>query len=568
MDKNESNPTTATSGQQGHIFKTYTQVLRDKTIEYLQSINLASPPSPDEIEYTIIHKMCMEIDAMNAVAIKGQKYRVPKSLSPSQIALIMARLYPICLLESGGENADSGNRILSLYCNTGENAGIYVNDDKAFFALAKQYKSDLEKREFEEVLYQLEKLVPVKTPNRNRDLIAVNNGIFDYKTKQLLPFSPDHIFIAKSHIDYVDNPPLPVYHNPDDNTDWDVETWMSELSDDPEIVQALWEILGAILRPYVRWNKAAWFYSETGNNGKGTLCELMRCLLGKGAYASIPISDFSKDFLLEPLIRSQAIIVDENNVGEYLDKSANLKAVITNDVIQINRKFKTPIAYQFYGFMVQCINELPRVKDKTDSFYRRQLLIPFTKCFTGRERPYIKNDYLHRKDTLEYVMHKVLNMNYYQLSEPAASREALQEYKEYNDPIRQFVKEVLPACVWDLLPFTFLYDLYKAWLKQVSPSSTAVGKNTFTNELLKLIQDDPTSEWYTDDKSKPTRAGNRMAKPEYMIAKYELNHWKNPCYRGNDLNQICTPIQDGSYRGLVRKDLSYAVRSSKNSVAS
>ena len=218
--------------------------------------------------------------------------------------------------------------------------------------------------------------------------------------------------------------------------------------------------------------------------------------------------------------------------------------------------------------MVQCINELPRVKDKTDSFYRRQLLIPFTKCFTGRERPYIKNDYLHRKDTLEYVMHKVLNMNYYQLSEPAASREALQEYKEYNDPIRQFVKEVLPACVWDLLPFTFLYDLYKAWLKQVSPSSTAVGKNTFTNELLKLIQDDPTSEWYTDDKSKPTRAGNRMAKPEYMIAKYELNHWKNPCYRGSDLNQICTPSQGGSYRGLVRKDLSYAVRSSKNSVAS
>ena len=33
-------------------------------------------------------------------------------------------------------------------------------------------------------------------------------------------------------------------------------------------------------------------------------------------------------------------------------------------------------------------------------------------------------------------------------------------------------------------------------------------------------------------------------------------------------NQICTPIQDGSYRGLVRKDLSCAVQSPKNSVAS
>ena len=208
----------------------------------------------------------------------------------------MAKLYPICLLESGGENADSENRILSLYCNTGENAGIYVNDDKTFFALAKQFKADMEKREFDEVLYQLEKLVPVKTPNRDRDLIAVNNGIFNYKTKTLMPFSPNYVFTAKSHVNYVDHPSLPVYHNPEDNTSWDVESWMNEFSDDPEIVNSLWEILGAILRPHVRWNKAAWFYSETGNNGKGTLCELMRCLLGKGAYASIPISDFSKDF--------------------------------------------------------------------------------------------------------------------------------------------------------------------------------------------------------------------------------------------------------------------------------
>ena len=206
--------------------------------------------------------------------------------------------------------------------------------------------------------------------------------------------------------------------------------------------------------------------------------------------------------MLEPLIRSQAIIVDENNVGEYLDKSANLKAVITNDVIQINRKFKTPVAYQFFGFMVQCINELPRVKDKTDSFYRRQLLVPFTKCFTGHERPYIKNDYLHRQDTLEYVLWKVLNMNYYQLSEPAASREALQEYKEYNDPVRQFVQEILPACTWDLLPFSFLHDLYKAWLRRVNPNSAAIGKTTFIKELLKLIEEDPSCEWYTKGKGR------------------------------------------------------------------
>src|SRR5699024_9279895 len=102
-----------------------------------------------------------------------------------------------------------------------------------------------------------------------------------------------------------------------------------------------------------------------------------RQLCGSGSYASIPLADMGKDFMLEPLTRASAIIVDENDVGTFIDKAANLKAIITHDVIQMNRKFKAPIAYQFYGFMVQCLNELPNVKDKSDSFFRRQLFVPF-----------------------------------------------------------------------------------------------------------------------------------------------------------------------------------------------
>ena len=125
--------------------------------------------------------------------------------------------------------------------------------------------------------------------------------------------------MAKSKVDYVDNPVNPVIHYPNDNTDWDVESWMSELSDDPEVVELLWQILGAIIRPNVPWGKAAWFYSESGNNGKGTLCELMRQLCGKNSYASISLADMGKDFMLEPLIQATAIIVDENDVGTYID---------------------------------------------------------------------------------------------------------------------------------------------------------------------------------------------------------------------------------------------------------
>ena len=126
----------------------------------------------------------------------------------------------------------------------------------------------------------------------------------------------------------------------------------------------------------------------------------MRQLVGEDSYASIPLTDFIKDFMLEPLVGVSAIIVDENDVGTHIDKADNLKSVITRDAIQINRKFKSPISLRFKGFMVQCLNEMPRVKDKSDSFYRRQLFIPFTKCFTDVERKYIKKDYLHSTEVL------------------------------------------------------------------------------------------------------------------------------------------------------------------------
>lgn len=95
----------------------------------------------------------------------------------------------------------------------------------------------------------------------------------------------------------------------------------------------------------------------------------MRQLCGKGSYTSIPLGDFGKDFMLEPLVRGCTnILVDENDVGLYIDKAANIKALITGDIVQVNRKFKTPISLRFRGFMVQCLNSMPRIKDKSDSF--------------------------------------------------------------------------------------------------------------------------------------------------------------------------------------------------------
>ena len=554
--------------------KTLNEIIRTCTDEYVSQIDVDDPPTPVTAESELVSKvsdMCraenniaFQIASANAQGAKVSidKLRAPSKLCASQIAALMLKIYHIVRIKCGGVNSDPSYDLLAIYQTDGDEEGIYTTDEAVFKRLAKQYNYSISSKELADVMEMIGLDAPRVSRTMDRDLIAVNNGIFNYETKELLPFSPDYVFLAKSRVDYIPTAHNVIIHNDDDGTDWDVESWMNELSDDPEIVELLWQILSAIIRPHVRWNKSAWFYSNTGNNGKGTLCELMRSLCGDGSYAAIPLSDFSKDFALEPLTRATAIIVDENDVGGFIDKAANLKAVITNDVIPINRKFKTPISYQFYGFMVQCLNEFPRIRDKSDSFYRRQLFIPFDKCFTGRERKYIKNDYLHRSEVLEYVMYKVLNMNFYTLSEPVSCRNALEEYKDYNDPVRQFLDDMLPELKWDLVPFSFMYDLYKAWFRKNSPNGSLQGKNTFIMDVTNLLQNYP--DWTCIGRQTAIRPGHMMDAPEPLIAESNLEDWKNPNYTGGDINRICTPQLKATYNGIRRLSKSGGTDASDN----
>lgn len=530
--------------------RTLNEIIRTCTNDYLDTLNRDNLPSPDVIENELIAIIKSQIVLENQVLPKGCKLSIPQKLCASQIATIMLFTHHIIRVKCGGDNADPSYDLLAIYCDTGDNSGLYITDEDEIKRVAHEYNYSISSRELSEVLELLNMQAPRVKRTTDKDLIAVNNGIFDYSTKVLELFSPEYVFLSKSRVNYNPAATNVTIHNDDDGTDWDVESWMEDLSDDPEIVELLWQILGAIIRPFVRWNKSAWFYSEKGNNGKGTLCELMRSLCGDGSYASISLEDFSKDFMLEPLIRANAVIQDENDVGTYIDKAANIKAVITNDVISINRKYKKPISYQFYGFVVECLNEKPKVKDKSDSFYRRQLFVPFEKCFTGKERKYIKDEYLHRTDVLEYVLYKVLNMNYYVLSEPQTCVTALAEFKEYNDPVRQFFEELSPQFVWDLLPFDFLFSLYKSWYRTNFPNGQILARDKFTDSIINVIEDCP--EWSCEDKKRTIRPSNRMDKPERLIVSFGLDDWKNPTYTGGDVEKICTPVLKDHYRGLLR----------------
>ncbi|MFC0674560.1 DNA primase family protein [Brachybacterium hainanense] len=552
---------------------------------YLDAIDADAPPSPGEIEkhlLAIVNGVSKMENTKTSIAT--EKLPTARVLTYWQVAQILLRLHHVVRIAPSTEDTDREYDVLAMYVHDGRSRGLHTPSEHDIRTTARKYNKQLSLKEFAEVQAVLQEDAPRVQRCAHRDLVPVNNGAFNYSrhdidleidgkkfhfpAKSMSPFDPSLVFLSKVRVDYVKGAINPVIVHPVDGTRWDVVSWIKEFyytqGDDAfnakyaGMAELIWEIIGAVVRPNVRWGKSAWFYSEQGNNGKGTLCSLMRNLVGAGSHTSIPLLDFDKDFALEPLLRATAIIVDENDVGAFIEKAANLKAIETNDVIPINRKYRMPIAFQFWGFMVQCLNGFPRMKDKSESNYRRKLFVPFDKSFTGAERKYIKDDYLQRPEVLQYVLWYVLHEagaadpgSYYELSEPVATQEVLADFKEVNDPVRAFWEEFRERFAWDLLPFTFLYDLFKAWFREVSPSGSPVSMNQFRSDLLGLVRTDPM--WHCADKSKKHRPGNMMALPEILIAEYELAKWLSPTFKGSDITRRSKPVLSASYRGILRR---------------
>ena len=487
--------------------------------------------------------------------IKGRKaHMYSLELNEYEIAQFMLYYENIRMI-SFKRSLDRGGALLAFYVDNPKSSkyGTYESGVEGFGKLIhERYKCSADEKFRDRVLYFLMLKAPVTHCNTNPDLIWVKNGIVDYRTKKLSSFSPDFVRLSKIGVDYRENIKSPSIVMPDGAV-WTFDAWLNSISDNKEIVKLLYQVISAAVRPFVPWCKCLLF-SGNGNNGKGTLCDLIRNIVGDDNWCSIQISEFGKDFALTELIHSTVVIADENDTDSFSKNLSKFKAVVTGDPIKMDRKFLSDITYTFNGLVIQCINEFPKVRDLTDSLFRRLIIIPFDKCFTGTERRYIKEDYLNRKEVLEYVLYQAINTDFYSFSEPDVCRAILGQYKTYVDSIREFWDELSPEFAWSFYPNEFLYDLYKEWHKKNCPNEGEVPKSTFLKRLKAILKED--EHWKSTDESGPISTStianqHLMDVAELLIVEYGLNDWINPTYKGNDRQKLSMPVlTKTSYRGF------------------
>ena len=542
-----------TSSVSGTALPTINQLILQEVANFLGTKN-QSTYCPEDVERFLLNQINKRLLGENERnRLKGGlAHRPLKVLPPSVIATCILKRE---LRHTGLIGQSRATAELMTYEDEGPNEGLYVPAEERIRSLARQYHYTISPKDLNAVVECVHDSVPLLKESEDEDVVALENGLFNLRSKELLPFSPDVVLRSKASVAFNENASAYVM---DDG--WSVDEWIRGLANnDPDVDKLFWQTIAALFRPGHSFDKAVLLYSPTGSNGKGTFVELLRNLVGVERAATLSMSDFGKEFLPEALRTAFCVLSDENEVGSYMKVAGTLKAWITHDWIPFNVKHIPTTNIKGRGLSVFCVNELPSSKDKSESLYRRLMPIPFLKRYVGAdENKAIKDDYVKRPEVLEYVAYKALMMPLFDtFTEPAVCKKLLNQIRVENDPVLQFAEEFLPQFVWDLLPWKFLYGVYSAWMRKEVPNGRAVNSREFNKRLSAYVDDNPSCGWVVprgaDGKQIPMRTEKRIVGNEPLAVGYDLSDWFDLQPVGGSMCKIGIPHNIPLMaRGLLR----------------
>ena len=481
-------------------------ILESKSNEVKQEVNQpVSEVKTDESKQQLGSELREEVilpEELNEL-VEDRKARL---LIPKIASIIVNHLINIYNIKTPVVNS-----VLGIYCYDG---GAYIECEEKLESLLKEYYSlygfeekGIKYRSLKsEFLAQLEDSTKVFR-GFNHHLLLFKNKVVDWKS---LVYE-DRLVI------YDPNPDLMIYHKVPWEIDVDVlarglgktkEELVRELeSEVKEITDIfkdwvgdkwllLYEIIGyTLLAGEYPLNKAIMLVGE-GRNGKSTYLELIKRLLGSDNVVSIKLQDLTNDksrFMINYLYGKMANIFADLP-SEALRNTGLFKVLTGEDSITADRKFRDPITFRNYAKMLYSCNELPRVYDMTTAFWRRWLVIEFTKQFPPNEefKKKLYNELLP-KYAAKIISYSLLLIRYV-IKEGRFSFEGSEvDYKELwlreTNTVYAFIQDMIKEGVLVKDPdgrveTSKLYRLYIKYCER--EEREALAKNQFTVELQRL----------------------------------------------------------------------------------
>lgn len=273
--------------------------------------------------------------------------------------------------------------------------------------------------------------------DRDPFLLACGNGTLDLRTGKLRAHDPADLISLGNEIDYDPDAACPLW-----------QKFLHEVFDgDAELVSYIKRVIGYMLTGDSR-EQVVFVFHGAGCNGKGTLIERVKLLLGKGLGETAPFETFTRTRAdrgprndIARLHRSRMVVASESGAGHKLDEAV-VKNLSGSDTIAARFLYGEFFEFKPQFKIVLVSNHKPQVDGDDDAIWRRIRLIPFHVSFLERKDLEL-SDKLERElpGILTWAVQGCLEWQRDGLGSVASVTEATREYRAEEDTLGAFLDD-------------------------------------------------------------------------------------------------------------------------------
>ncbi|WP_171309687.1 DNA primase family protein [Enterococcus cecorum] len=399
-----------------------------------------------ESDTTVIEKLKAIGDRMRG---KGQGV---KKLSARDCSVVLGECLIARILD------DTDNAPVYIYQ---EEKGTYTSRKDDIEPLIHALEPSLSTTQRNEVMnyLRLDALQKGVVPPVPKHLWLVKNGIFNTKTKKLEPFTPAYAFKTAIATAYPEEEPaLPNVNG------WTPASFLSDIAcKDRELEHLLLELINECLNTHGTRGRA-FILVGNGANGKSTFLNLLINIVGGKNVEAMSIQQFSDSTALSSL-QGKAIAIGDDVSGVHIPDSSNFNSIVTGGLVKVRELYKGQHSEIFHCTIIQAVNDMPTIANKTEGTYRRLILIPFNADFRGDKGDSRIEEYLAREEVREWFLYQALQLEFDKFTIPKASQELLDSYREDNDPVLVFKHEVVDELLKHInsryIPQQMIYEVFK-----------------------------------------------------------------------------------------------------------
>lgn len=354
---------------------------------------------------------------------------------------------------------------------------LYSNDpaefERVMISKIPSLKDNQRKEVYKYISLRATKSVELASPK----YLGLRDEILDIETMNVFPYSPKWVMPNR----------IPYNYNKDAYCPLLDKTLDKVARGDKQIRALLEEMIGYSL---YRSNsfQVAFILTGEGSNGKSTILEIFKKLLGKGNYTSLDMRDLEDTFKPAELYNKLANIGDDIS-SKFLETSSIFKKVVTGESFITARKYGQPFELECYATQLFSANQLPNVNDHSDGFSRRIVIVPFNAKFSKHDKDYdpFIEDKLKKDESMEYLLRLAIEGLIRLLYNKKFTKSDLgevekEEYMKSNNNVLEWLDEEPKI---ENEPISTVYQNYTIWCAM--SGSKSFKQANFSKELKKHV---------------------------------------------------------------------------------